>query len=101
MNAIDVPVAFVALSENRSRIWLSLLLFFRTTNASAKHWFALCSNHGQQHLESGRRPHRVRNVCRKRDRFPCSHTVNVPGNLHLCLAVHHKDERLEGSGMLA
>ena len=30
MNDIDVPVAFVALSENRSRIWLSLLLFFRT-----------------------------------------------------------------------
>jgi hypothetical protein len=30
MNDIDVPVAWVALSENRSRIWLSLLLFFRT-----------------------------------------------------------------------
>jgi hypothetical protein len=29
MNAIDVPVAFVALSEKRSRSWLSLLLFFR------------------------------------------------------------------------
>jgi len=29
MNDIDVLVAFVALSENRSRIWLSLLLFFR------------------------------------------------------------------------
>jgi len=30
MNAIDVPVALVALSEKRSRIWLSFLLFFRT-----------------------------------------------------------------------
>jgi len=28
MNAIDVPVALVALSEKRSRIWLSFLLFF-------------------------------------------------------------------------
>jgi hypothetical protein len=28
MNDIDVPVALVALSENRSRIWLSLLLSF-------------------------------------------------------------------------
>ena len=35
MNAIDVPVAFVALSENRSRIWLSLLLFFRAIIARA------------------------------------------------------------------
>jgi hypothetical protein len=30
MNDIEVPVALVALSENRSRIWLSLLLLFRT-----------------------------------------------------------------------
>src|SRR5713226_4189385 len=36
MNAIDVPVAFVALSENRSRIWLSLLLFFRPIIASVR-----------------------------------------------------------------
>lgn len=28
MNDIDVPVALVALSENRSRIWLSWLLSF-------------------------------------------------------------------------
>jgi hypothetical protein len=36
MNAIDVPVAFVALSENRSRLWLSLLLFFRAIIESVK-----------------------------------------------------------------
>src|SRR5437016_3658917 len=53
MNAIDVPVAFVALSENCSRIWLSLLLFFRAIIASVKYCFALCLDHGQQHLESG------------------------------------------------
>ena len=36
MNDIDVPVALVARSENRSRIWLSLLLFFRAKIYSVK-----------------------------------------------------------------
>src|SRR5258705_12745064 len=53
-----------------------------------------------EHLESGRTSHRMRDVRRKRDCFPCSYTGGFPGDLHFGLAVYHQDERLEGSRVL-